>query len=253
MQRRWPFTDMGADVQRRHLIIGGAALAALPTAATTAEPGRNDAQMKDDWPWLGRYAEDNARLLEIWQKVDVVFMGDSITEGWKRLCSDFFTPSWINRGIGGQTSPQMVLRMASDVVALKPRLLHILAGTNDVAGNTGPMTEAMTLANIRAMIAIAKDARIKVVVGAIPPASKFFWNPAATPRDAIIRRNALLLRLVREKDVGWIDYHALLDDGTGGLDKRYGGDGVHPNGVGYEAMGKAALPVIRKYLGKTRG
>lgn len=235
------------------MIIGGAALAALPTLATAAEPGRNDAQMKDDWPWLGRYAEDNARLLESGQKVDVVFLGDSITEGWKRLRPEFFPPSWINRGIGGQTSPQMVLRMASDVIALNPRLVHILAGTNDVAGNTGPMTDAMTLANIRAMIAIAKDARIKVLLGAIPPASSFYWNPAATPRDAIVRRNRLLQNLAREKRVGWIDYHALLNDGAGGLAKSYGRDGVHPDGTGYEAMERLALRAIRNALGKSRG
>lgn len=253
MQHPWLFTDMGVDVQRRHLIIGGAALAALPTVATAAEPGRNDAQMKDDWPWLGRFADDNAKVIASGRKVDVVFMGDSITEGWKRLRPDFFPPSWVNRGIGGQTSPQMVLRMASDVVALKPRLVHILAGTNDVAGNTGPMTDEMTLANVRAMIAIAKDARIKVLLGAIPPASSFYWNPAATPRDAIINCNRLLQTLARENRIGWIDYHAILNDGAGGLAKNYGRDGVHPEADGYEAMERTTLPAIRKTLAKSRG
>ncbi len=220
----------------------------MPTLSHAAEPGRIDAQMKEDWPWLGRYAADNEALLASEIVTDVVFMGDSITEGWKSKSPSFFKPAWICRGISGQTSPQMVLRMAADVVALRPKLVHILAGTNDVAGNTGPMTAEMTIANIRAMMAIAKDAGIKVIVGAIPPASAFYWNPSARPAVKISEINQRLVSLAKTHKIGWIDYHAALEDGAGGTKTAYSADGVHPNVAGYKVMETLAAAVIAKKL-----
>ncbi|MEQ1547971.1 MAG: GDSL-type esterase/lipase family protein [Chakrabartia sp.] len=233
---------------RRAALVGGVSAAMIPPVSLAAEPGRSEAQMKEDWPWLGRYAADNQALLAKGAATAVVFMGDSITEGWKTKDPGFFQPSWICRGIGGQTSPQMVLRMATDVVALRPKILHILAGTNDVAGNTGPMTAAMTVANVRAMVAIAKDAGIKVLAGAIPPASAFYWNPAARPAAKIIEINQRLEALAKEREIGWVDYHAVLRVDQGGFDRRYSDDGVHPNAMGYAQMKKLAEPAIARIL-----
>ena len=132
---------------------------------------------------VGYYAEDNAKLLASKAPVDIVFMGDSITEGWMDKRPGFFTRGRIDRGIGGQTTPQMVLRMMSDVVALKPRAVHIMAGTNDIAGNTGPMTAEMTQNNFRAMSDIARRNGIKVMLASVPPAAGFPWAPAIETRQ----------------------------------------------------------------------
>lgn len=243
---------MQRAIRRRSVLAGCAAATMMPTLSHAAEPGRNDAQMKEDWPWLGRYAADNEALLSSEAVTDVVFMGDSITEGWKAKSPGFFKPAWVCRGISGQTSPQMVLRMATDVVALGPKLVHILAGTNDVAGNTGPMTAEMTIANILAMVAIAKDAGVKVIVGAIPPASAFYWNPSARPASKISEINRRLVALAKAHKIGWIDYHTALKDDREGFDRRYSDDGVHPNMAGYAQIEMLAAPVIARVMKNTR-
>ena len=222
------------------------------TAATAAEPGRNADQMAADWPWLGRYADANAALLASGQPVDSVWMGDSITEGWQRARPGWFGVGRINRGISGQTSPQMLARMMADVVALRPRSVHIVAGTNDVAGNTGPMRAEATRDAIGAMVAIARDAGIQVVVGSIPPASRFSWVPDARPAARIMEINVMLAQMARERGVGWIDYHAALNDGSGGIAAAHSGDGVHPNDAGYAVMEAAAAPVLARMRGRSR-
>lgn len=116
--------------------------------------------MITDWPWLSRYAKDNARIRSEGTPVDIVFIGDSITELWKHKRPDFFSQKRINRGIGGQTSPQILLRMMADVVAHRPKFVHILAGTNDVAGNTGPIAVDATFHNLLAMVQLAKANQI---------------------------------------------------------------------------------------------
>ena len=244
-------------INRRAALLGGAALGLISASAKAAP--RSDAEMKEDWPWLQRYTDENQQVLAADTPTEIVFLGDSITENWKKIDSAFFRTGWLCRGISGQTSPQMVLRMASDVIALKPKLVHILAGTNDVAGNTGPMTVEMTLANVRAMAAIANDAGIGVILGAVPPAAAFGWKPDVRPAAKIIALNQLLKGFAQERRFGWIDYHAAFDDGNGGMAGGYSKDGVHPVLAGYKIMEELAVPKISKLLkeqprqhGKTR-
>ena len=201
-----------------------------------------------DFGMVGYYADDNAALLASHAPVDVIFMGDSITEGWFDKRPGFFTRGRVDRGIGGQTTPQMVLRMMSDVVALRPRAVHIMGGTNDIAGNTGPMTPQMSENNIRAMTDIAQREGIKVLIASVPPAAKFPWAPAIETRRAIAELNRRLKRLAAQKGATWVDYHPVLDDGTGAMKAGLSYDGVHPTEAGYDAMAKVINPILAKVL-----
>ena len=235
-------------MERRTLLVGTVAVAALPSVGHAAEPGRNDAQMKDDWPWLGRYAADNAAVKAAGTKVKIVFMGDSISEGWVRTRPAFFRSGWIGRGISGQTTPQMVLRMMADVVVHKPRFIHILGGTNDVAQNTGPIDPEASVANIRMMVDIARQEKLNVLIGAIPPAADFSWRRGLEPASKIVALNAMLKELALEMRSYWIDYHTVLSDGKGGMNPAFSGDGVHPNAEGYAAMEKLFARSVPHHL-----
>ena len=202
-----------------------------------------------DFGMIGYYADDNAALLARHEPVDVVFMGDSITEGWFDKRPGFFTRGRIDRGIGGQTTPQMLLRMMSDVVALHPRAVHIMGGTNDIAGNTGPMTPLMSENNIRAMTDIAQREGIKVLIASIPPAAQFPWAPTIETRSAIAELNNRLKRVAHESKATWGDYHPVLDDGTGAMKPGLSYDGVHPTEAGYDAMASVINPVLAELLG----
>jgi len=202
-----------------------------------------------DFGMIGYYADDNAKLIASRKPVDIVFLGDSITEGWHDKRPGFFTPGRIGRGIGGQTTSQMVLRMFSDVVALRPRAVHIMAGTNDIAGNTGPMTAAMTEDNIRAMSDIARRESITLLLASIPPAASFPWRAEVETRPRIAELNVWLKRHAHETGATWIDYHSVLDDGTGAMKPGLASDGVHPTEAGYDAMASVIEPVLRKMFG----
>src|SRR5438105_1088326 len=158
-----------------------------------------------DFGMIGYYADDNAKLVAEREPVDIVFLGDSITEGWFDKRAGFFTRGRVDRGIGGQTSSQMVLRMYSDVVALKPKAVHIMAGTNDIAGNTGPMTAQMSENNFRAMSDIARRHAIKVLLAPVPPAASFPWRPEIQTRPRIAELNKWLERFARESGATWVD------------------------------------------------
>jgi lysophospholipase L1-like esterase len=201
-----------------------------------------------DFGMVGYYADDNAALLASKAKVDVVFMGDSITEGWFDKRPGFFTPGRVDRGIGGQTTSQMVLRMMSDVVALRPRAVHIMGGTNDIAGNTGPMTPQMSEDNVRAMTDIAQRQGIKVMIASVPPAGSFPWAPKVETRGAIAELNRRLDRLAHDSGATWIDYHPVLDDGSGAMKSGLASDGVHPTEAGYDAMASVVEPVLGRVL-----
>jgi lysophospholipase L1-like esterase len=201
-----------------------------------------------DFGMTGYYADDNAKLLASHEPVDIVFMGDSITEGWFDKRPSFFTRGRVDRGIGGQTSSQMVLRMMSDVVALQPKAVHIMAGTNDIAGNTGPMTADMTVNNIRAMSDIARQHRIKVLIASIPPAASFPWRPGLETKKPIAELNARLKASATTTGATWVDYRPVLDDGTGAMKPGLASDGVHPTEAGYDAMATVVEPVLRRVL-----
>ena len=205
-----------------------------------------------DFGMTGYYAEDNAKLIASREPVDVVFLGDSITEGWHDKRPGFFTRGRINRGIGGQTTPQMVLRMFSDVVALKPKAVHIMAGTNDIAGNTGPMTAAMSEDNFRAMSDIARRHGIAVLLAPVPPAASYPWRPEIRTRPRIAELNRWLESFARETEATWVDYRAVLDDGTGAMKPGLASDGVHPTEAGYDAMATVIEPVLRRMFSQVR-
>jgi lysophospholipase L1-like esterase len=198
------------------------------------------------------YADDNAKLRGSHEPVDVVFIGDSITEGWHDKRPGFFTQGRINRGIGGQTSSQMVLRMYCDVVALRPKAVHIMAGINDIAGNTGPMTAEMTENNFRAMSDLAQRHGIKVLLAAVPPAAGFPWKPEVQTRRRIAELNHWLERFARESGATWVDYRRVLDDGTGAMKPGLAFDGVHPTEAGYDAMATVIEPILRRMFGRVR-
>ncbi len=208
--------------------------------------------LQRDFGMTGYYADDNAKLLAGREPVDIVFLGDSITEGWFDKRPRFFTRGRVDRGIGGQTSSQMVLRMYSDVVALKPKAVHVMAGTNDIAGNTGPMTAQMSEDNFRAMSDIAKRHGIEVLIASIPPAASFPWRPGLETKKPIAELNAWLKSFARETGAIWVDYHPVLDDGTGAMKAGLASDGVHPTEAGYDAMATVIEPILRRVLARVR-
>jgi lysophospholipase L1-like esterase len=201
--------------------------------------------LREDWPNLGRYAAENAAFLRSGVKAEIVFMGDSITEGWKAKRPAFFTPGRICRGISGQTTPQMVLRMMADVIALKPRLIHIMAGTNDVAGNTGPMTVAQSCDNLRMMAELARANGIEVLLASVPPANGFPWRPEVATVAPIRAINTWAKDYAKRTRATWVDYTAVLADAEGAMKPGFADDGVHPTEAGYAAMESVLAPILK--------
>jgi lysophospholipase L1-like esterase len=199
-----------------------------------------------DWPNFGRYRDANEKLQGS-SRPNVVFMGNSITDGWIGNSPSFFENNhYIDRGISGQTSPQMLLRFRADVIALHPKAVVIECGTNDIAGNTGPSTLAMVEDNIMSMAELAKANKIKVILGAVLPANKFGWKPDLQPADSIIALNVWIKAYAQKNHFSYIDYYTSLVDDKKGMKPEYSQDGVHPNKAGYAVMEKLALPVIGK-------
>ena len=208
--------------------------------------------MKNDWANLARYQEENS-VLEAPKKREkrVVFMGNSITQGWKRQRPEFFELNpYICRGISGQTTPQMLLRFRQDVIDLKPDVVVILAGTNDIAGNTGPSTLDMITGNIFSMIELAQANNIKVVLCSVLPANEYRWRPEVKPADTIIELNRLLESYAKKNKIPYVDYFSPMVDKEKGLKKEYSGDGVHPNQKGYTVMEPLIKNEIDKVLKK---
>lgn len=242
-------------IDRRRLLQ--AALALPLVAAKRAPPGGDWNQwfrgwLLRDFGMIDYYRDDNAALLASREPVDIIFMGDSITEGWHDKRPGFYTRGRVDRGIGGQTTSQMVLRMYSDVVALRPKAVHIMAGTNDIAGNTGPMTAEMTENNLRAMVDIAKRNGIKVLLAPIPPAAAFPWKPEVQPRPRIAEINTWLEAYARQVGATWVDYRRVLDDGAGAMKPGLASDGVHPTEAGYDAMATVIEPILHRMFAGAR-
>lgn len=200
---------------------------------------KHDQQLLTDFGWLAKFkADDDALPAPAANENRVVFMGDSITEGWHFAGPDGSFPGkpYINRGISGQTSPQMVLRFRQDVVDLKPKAVVILAGTNDVAGNTGPMTPEQTEDNLRDMADLATANGIKVVLCSVPPAVDFRWAPGLNPAPKIVEINRWMKAYAAEKGYVYVDFHTAMKDEHNGLPANLSHDGVHPNAAGYAIM-----------------
>lgn len=191
-----------------------------------------------DWPGLCRYRAANDTLRASGEAPRIVFMGDSITENWTLADPRLFTGGVVNRGIGGQTTPQMLVRFRADVIALKPQVVHIMAGTNDIAGNTGPTTLQDVKNNIVSMVELARASSIRVVLASIPPAATFNWRPQLNPVPQIDEINAWLREYAQQNRLQYIDYHAALAGPSGELRAALGNDGVHPNRDGYRIMRK---------------
>jgi lysophospholipase L1-like esterase len=207
----------------------------------------------DDWPNLARYADENAALRKSGKPTDIVFMGDSITQGWPDKRPSFFQSGRVCRGIGGQTSGQMLLRMMADVIALDPQAVHIMAGTNDIAGNTGPMTSQQSIANIHMMAVLAKAHGIKVLIGSVLPAANFPWRPGLETARAIASLNDSISKMAEAVGAIFVDYTPRLSNGSGGMKDGFAYDGVHPDTRGYVAMESVLEPIIQTALSDGRG
>ena len=208
--------------------------------------GASAQQPVKDFAKCYRYAKANT---EITQAPRVVFMGDSITEGWASKHPEFFTDNnFAGRGISGQTSWEMLLRFRADVINLAPKAVVILAGTNDVAQNKGPMTYQQTLDNIISMVELAKANKIKVVLCAILPADRFSWRPDMKPAQDVIEINKLIKAYAEENKIPYVDYHTLLDNGAGGLSKEHAPDGVHPVADAYTLMEAEVMKTLKKVV-----
>jgi lysophospholipase L1-like esterase len=222
--------------------------AAKPPGLT---PGTTMVRDPIDWPWLCRYRADNQAARSL-SAPDVVFFGDSITENWAKSDARFFDRKFVNRGIGGQTSAQLLLRFYQDVVTLRPRAVHIVVGTNDVAGNPGSLDAESYKHNILAMADLAKAQNISVILGSIPPAATFPWRTDTPWRERLdpvgeIRAlNVWLGQLAKDRDLGFVDYHSAMAASDGSMKEALTQDGVHPNGSGYELMRALVLAAIAR-------
>jgi lysophospholipase L1-like esterase len=205
------------------------------------------AQRARDWADLCRYRTANTALT---RHPRVVLMGDSITDFWRQGDPALFDGTLVDRGISGQTSSQMLLRFWPDVIALHPAVVQILAGTNDIAGNTGPITEQDYENNIAAMVELAQAHHIRVLLGSIPPAVSFWWTPHPyRPAGEIRRLNDWLRRYARSSGAGFIDYYAHLVTPTGAFRPHLSNDGVHPNAAGYGVMSGLLRATLKKGSG----
>lgn len=191
-----------------------------------------------DWANLNRYKSDNSKLELLSPKEKrVVFMGNSITEGWLRIHPFFFeNKPYIDRGISGQTTSQMLLRFRQDVLNLKPSIVVILAGINDIAENTGPITLEEIAANIFSMVELAKAHNIEVIMCTVLPASNFPWRPGMDPGPKVVKLNTILKSYASQNNISFVDYYTPMVNDALGLKKELGDDGVHPNKKGYEIM-----------------
>lgn len=202
-----------------------------------------------DWPQLQKYQSDNAKILDEKTPVKVVFMGNSITQGWADMRPEFFKyHGFIGRGIGGQTTPQMLLRLRQDVLDLKPEAVVILAGINDIAQNTGPITLNETLGNIQSMAELALAHDINPIICSVLPANSFPWRPEIIPTQHVIDLNSQLQRWALEKNLVYVDFYTPMVDEKHGLKSDLGYDPVHPNVAGYQVMEPILLKALNKLL-----
>jgi lysophospholipase L1-like esterase len=227
-----------ASLNRRAVL----ALAALGAGAAPAcsGPSEEEERLRNDWAYLARYRAENAALLAQRRRVDVVFMGDSITEAWVEKAPHFFAAGRVGRGISSQTTPQMLVRFRQDVIDLGPGVVHIMAGTNDIAGLTGPMTAQMSQANFTTMTQLAQANGLRVILASIPPAALFPWRLGLETAAPIIALNAWLRDYAARVGAVYADYHGAMSDGRGGMRDGLAYDEVHPSEAGYAAMAPVA-------------
>ena len=206
--------------------------------------------LRDDWGSLARYRADNERL----GSPDpgehrVVFYGNSITDIWAGYFSSMFPgKAYIGRGISGQTTPQMLVRFRQDVIGLDPAVVVILAGTNDIAGNTGPSTLGMIQDNLVSMVELSEANGISVVLSSVLPASDYRWRPGLEPAGKIVELNAWLREYASSRNAIYLDYHTMMSDERQALKSELSEDGVHPNEAGYQVMAPLVDAAIEEAL-----
>ena len=200
-----------------------------------------------DWAQLDRYKKANLTL--DLDTVDMVFMGDSITEGWSQFRPSFFTNGFVCRGIGGQTTPQMLLRFRQDVINLAPKKVILLAGINDIAQNTGPITLDQIMDNIKSMTEMAKANNIEMILCSLVPANSFPWRPEITPTQKVIQLNQMIKTYAEENKLYYVDYYAAMVNESNGLQQQLGYDTVHPNAAGYQVMEQVLMEEIKAIHG----
>ncbi len=233
------------------------AAAAAAQTAPAPDPALDAAKLKtaldratrtlQDWPNLNRYRADNARLAPPSAGEErVVFMGDSITDGWGRRYGKFFPGKpYINRGISGQTTPQMLIRFRPDVIALQPKAVVILAATNDISGNTGPSTLEMIEDNLTSMTELAQAHGIKVILSSVMPTCDYIQNQSdRRPNSKIVELNSWIKSYAAKHEAVYLDYFTAMLDDKGALRKEWTYDGLHPNDAGYEAI----MPLAQKAI-----
>jgi len=221
----------------------------------TKRADRAETRLKD-WPQLGRYHDADMKITPpAKNEPRAVFMGDSITDGWK-LDQYFPGKGYINRGIGGQTTPQMLIRFRADVIDLKPKVVVILGGTNDLAGNTGPATLEAIEANLASMADLARTNRIYVVFASVLPVSDYSKDKDGKPivrtvarqPEKILALNAWMKKYAADNGLGYLDYFSAMADDKGFLKPDISNDGLHPNEKGYEIMKPLAEQAIERAL-----
>lgn len=199
-----------------------------------------------DWAKFYRYEKANESVP---QSTKVVFMGNSITDNWAKQRPEFFEANnLVGRGIGGQTSSEMLIRFQSDVINLNPQMVVILAGTNDIARNNGIISHDHILGNIKSMCELAKYHKIKPVLCSVLPAYQFGWYKDLQPAEDIKQLNAMIKDYALKNKIPYVDYHSALADEKGGLPEKFAKDGVHPTAEAYEIMEKIILELINKNL-----
>jgi lysophospholipase L1-like esterase len=232
--------------------LPAASLECPDLAAALRTVANNDARLRD-WSQIARYREAN----RVVTSSDVVFMGDSITDAWPqpRFGAFFAGKNYVGRGISGQTTPQMLIRMRPDVIALKPKVVVILGGTNDIAGNTGPMTDEQIEGNLASMAELATANGIKVVLSSITPVSNYHVpNPNAVPQTTqrpLVRVRAIndwIRQYAAAHRHQYLDYFPAMIDDKGMLKAELSGDDLHPNAAGYAIMAPLAEAAIQKAL-----
>jgi lysophospholipase L1-like esterase len=228
-------------------VVLGVWVACVAIAAPLAA---QEDRLHNDWAYLARYREANAQLGPPRPgEQRVVFYGNSITDAWAPYFATMFpNEPYVGRGISGQTTPQMLVRFRQDVIALKPAVVVILAGTNDIAGNTGPSTQAMIEDNLKSMVELAKAHGIRVVLSSVLPAYDYPWRPGREPAAKIVALNAWMRDYSASHDVVYLDYHSAMADERQGLRSDLSEDGVHPNEAGYRIMAPLAERAIAEAL-----
>ena len=216
-------------------------------ALAAASKAWEEQRLAFDFGGLCHYREANAKL-QAATAHRVVFMGDSITQGWIDADPGLFTDDVLDRGVSGQTTPQMLVRFRQDVIDLHPAVVHILAATNDIAGNTGPTSLQNIENNIQTMVELAQAHHIHVILATLTPAAKYPWRPSVESVESIRALNDWIKTYAKQNGLSYVDYFTALDDGHRGFIAKLSIDGVHPNAQGYAVMDKLAREAIKQAL-----